>query len=463
MLVRSTILYTIGTTSSKFLSSILFPILSYYLTVEELGRYDLFLVSISFLVPIVSLQLSSALYRWAITPGGSVRKINEAVTNSLWLLVSCCLLFTGGALLFIDEANDAFGVRYLFMLSVIASVLLGYLQNLARGLSKVGVYSIINTVYALSMLIGSLVGIKFGMPNLEALAAAYLFSNLFCCLLLFFLLRVDSFISFDDLSSRVILEMLIYSIPFIPNMLSWWAMNLSNRFIISHYLGVDQNGIYAMAFRLATSLYLVNSILLMAFQDQILKSTDEKELSKRYKGFVRLVLSLVLVLSAASPFVEYILGEHFHDSWRYIPVLLLSIAFNAFSAYIGIGYQKNKNTNHAMFSSLFSAIFSVLLSIILTKFMGLYGAALSTLLGFVLLFFIRFFHLRHKFAIPSYWYFIGSMSSLVLVVYLVELFAKSLLVNVLLFWFSIIVSCIVNRELIYGVAARMRVSSIKTT
>ena len=38
-----------------------------------------------------------------------------------------------------------------------------------------------------------------------------------------------------------------YSIPLIPNQLSWWIVSTSDRLIISYLLSVAQNGVYAVA------------------------------------------------------------------------------------------------------------------------------------------------------------------------------------------------------------------------
>ena len=45
----------------------------------------------------------------------------------------------------------------------------------------------------------------------------------------------------------VLKEIIKYSVPLIPNMISWWIVSASDRTIISTVLGVAQNGIYSAA------------------------------------------------------------------------------------------------------------------------------------------------------------------------------------------------------------------------
>ena len=64
-----------------------------------------------------------------------------------------------------------------------------------------------------------------------------------CILYLFFSLNLYKYIriqKFDKNSSKRLLK---YSIPLIPNSISWWIFNASDRVIVSAILGVAQNGI----------------------------------------------------------------------------------------------------------------------------------------------------------------------------------------------------------------------------
>ena len=46
-------------------------------------------------------------------------------------------------------------------------------------------------------------------------------------------------------SKTELIKLLKYSLPFIPNQLSWWVIGVSDRTIISWFLNVAENGIYS--------------------------------------------------------------------------------------------------------------------------------------------------------------------------------------------------------------------------
>src|SRR5690606_16282829 len=63
---REAAIYSIGNFGSRILSFLLVPFYTYFLTKQDIGEYDLVITAISFIVPLTTLQLSDAVYRWMI-------------------------------------------------------------------------------------------------------------------------------------------------------------------------------------------------------------------------------------------------------------------------------------------------------------------------------------------------------------------------------------------------------------
>ena len=49
----------------------------------------------------------------------------------------------------------------------------------------------------------------------------------------------------EELDKGLLYEMIKYSLPMIPNLLSWWLVEVSDRTIITFFLGIAVNGIYS--------------------------------------------------------------------------------------------------------------------------------------------------------------------------------------------------------------------------
>ena len=98
---KETLIYSIGSFGSKILSFLLVPLYTFFLTKKELGEYDLLLTTISLFVPLVSLQLSDATYRWLIDNNDKNESdIKKIITNSFLGYFCSYLIFLVAFLIF---------------------------------------------------------------------------------------------------------------------------------------------------------------------------------------------------------------------------------------------------------------------------------------------------------------------------------------------------------------------------
>jgi O-antigen/teichoic acid export membrane protein len=59
--------------------------------------------------------------------------------------------------------------------------------------------------------------------------------------------------------------MMTFSLPLIPNALATWVLALSDRYIILHYCGTNEVGLYGIAARFAAAVSLVANGIYMAY------------------------------------------------------------------------------------------------------------------------------------------------------------------------------------------------------
>ena len=81
-LAVNTVILGIGQLIPKFLAILLLPLLTSYLTTDEYGNYDLILSIASLLIPIVTMQIQQAVFRYLLA-SKSVEDKTFYVTSSL--------------------------------------------------------------------------------------------------------------------------------------------------------------------------------------------------------------------------------------------------------------------------------------------------------------------------------------------------------------------------------------------
>ena len=95
-------------------------------------------------------------------------------------------------------------------------------------------------------------------------------------------------------------KMLSYSLPLIPNGISWWVTNASDRLIINLFLGVKYNGLYAMAYKIPTLLTSFFSVFNLSFQQMAFLENEESDIifyDKLFNELFRILSCVGLLIS----------------------------------------------------------------------------------------------------------------------------------------------------------------------
>lgn len=452
-LIKNTFIYTIGNLGSKILTFLLLPLYSFYLTKSELGVFDIILTSVSLFVPIITLQISEAVYRWLLTAKSMEEKI-AIVSNSFFIVVSGILIFYFIYLIIFSFFN--FEYSGYFAIILFSSCLLPFFQQVTRGL-------LLNKLYASSGLLNAFLVVLFNILvlivfnySIKGLFVALFLSNFIAIFFIIFKINFIRYLRIKQIKSSTYKELLVYSWPLIPNAISWWLINASDRYIILYLLGTDANGIFAVSSRFPSIITVLNSIFMLAWQDHAIGETigkikKEKFASKVFNAYVSFELSAVLILIASSQYiVSYLLDSKFYDAWRYMPLLYIGVAYSAFSAYFGASYLKEKKTKGIFVTSVIGGIVNVIISFSLMPHIGLYAPALGTFLSFIIVFILRKIETNSFFRIEINYIRLLGLSLLCVLFFIITL-KNSAVLNLILFISSIIIAFIINKKLLFRI------------
>ena len=154
-------------------------------------------------------------------------------------------------------------------------------------------------------------------------------------------------------------------------------INVSDRTIISFMINASANGIYAVSAKFSNILASIYQIFNMSWQESASIHINSEGKEEFFSGVLnntyKIFFSICLLLMVGMPFVFNILiGKDYFEAKQYIPILLLSNVFSAVANVLGGIYIAKKVIN-----------------IVLIKFIGLYAAALSTLISCIFLYIYR--------------------------------------------------------------------------
>lgn len=389
-------IYAIGNLGAKILTFFLFPVLSFFLLPSELGIYDLMLASIGVAVPFFSLQLSDATYRWLImSKADKITIISSALL--LFFIFSC--LFSS----VIVVVGGIFEFQYLFyfLLLVISNSLLIQIQQIARGLKKTILYSFSGVISALLLLILSIILLPYF--RIIGLFFALCISQSIAVIFLIFTTKLWKYIDFKVFDLKLSKEMLSFSLPYIPNLVSWWIISVSGKFVIEHFISLEANGIFSISTRFASIVLLINSLFLLVFQDDTLENSlveeqNQRKFAETFNMFAKVELSALIFLSSLTPFIfDVIIAPEYSQGKEFLSILYLASAFSAFSAYIGLEYQRKGNTLGIAISTIYGIFLCVGFTFLFIQKLQLFAPAIGSLLGFISVFLARVLQTKQKY------------------------------------------------------------------
>ncbi|WP_188454983.1 lipopolysaccharide biosynthesis protein [Virgibacillus oceani] len=404
-LLKDTLLYGVANFGSKALVFLMLPIYTRYFTTAEYGLWDLIVTTSTLLAPFITFELVAAVYRWLLEEKNEENR-KEIITTGIVTILRNLLFFNLLAVIIILFISVPYGWAVLLFINV--TIASSFVQQCARGLGYNKLFASIGIIQTAITVALNLYFIFVLELRLEAFFYSSIIAGIGVIIIAWVKMRFTGYISFQSYSKKMIKSFLTYSIPIIPGAISWWIVTMSDRYMITLFLGVEYNGIYAVAIKIPAILIVINTVFSLAWKDSAIvefDSADKNEYySKVFKHFFRfMATSVIILILITKPVLEIAIAEEFYSSWKYIGILLLATLFSAFSQFWGAGYHGAKKTNVILVTAVSGAIVNVLFNLVLINYIGLYAVALSTFLAFLTMWLIRIVSSKRYFRITLHY------------------------------------------------------------
>lgn len=394
-LVKNTLILSMGKFLPKFAAIITLPILSGCFTKTEYGMYDLITTLVMLVLPIATLQIQSAAFRFLIDTRGDKDKSTIIITNIFAVTVPISLIVSIIVQFFFWTLSVPIRIWiavYLFIDTIFLS-----LCQIARGLGENKDYSIGAILVSLINMIGVVLTVWLGEWGLIGVLVSLSVANVIASVFVSFKIHVWRFIDLSKTSSQTVKQLLAYSWPMVPNNLSNWVLKLSDRFVITGFLGIEANATYGIANRIPNLLSIAQSVLVMAWHENAsmaAKDTDKKEYySKMLERMFNLMFGCTVLLVAATPVIfKVLIRGDYGDAYYQMPMLILGMFFFVMSSFFGGIYVAYKKTVNVGISTIIAAGINLIVDFALITFVGIWAGSISTLVSYVVLYYYRMFN-----------------------------------------------------------------------
>lgn len=304
-LLKDIFIFTAGNASSKIILLFLMPLYTSKLTTAEYGISDTLNTLVELLVPILTLCMAEAVFRFSIDTKNNVSEIAFVNGIKIIFLGFSVFVFIGTLLKLIFHYEYAF----LLILMLIAYSLKQYFGCYLRGIGKSMAFAISGVVGTIILVVSNVIFLAVFNRGIYGYLWSIIISNGISIVIMALIIHPIRIINIcmkiqTNEKQHIKNNMLHYSIPIIPNSISWWLNNAANKYILLFICGSSITGLFSAAGKVPAVINLLSSIFQQAWQFTSAKEYDKgstdnfySRIFSLYSPFIVMSCSFVVLIN----------------------------------------------------------------------------------------------------------------------------------------------------------------------
>ena len=389
----------LGNAGSKMLGFLLLPLYTRWLGTAGFGESDLVTTYSSFLVCIMTLCLSDAIFVFTKKESETEKKSYFSTTLAFVFIVLgvwAAVWYLLDYFVAIKNIQNSFSdnLWYIYFI-VVSSFFQAFSQQFILSIEKIKVYSMTGIVHTLVTFVFSYLMIS--SMGVRGYILSLIFANLLTGCYSFFFSQSYRYLSIECIEWRKVKSILEYSIPLIPNTIMWWLVGALNRPVMEHYLSYSDIGIFAVANRFPGVITMVFAVFSSAWNISVFEEYGKDGYDDFYKKTFKVLFFLIslvtgVILVFSKEVIMIFAAPEFIDAWKYMLVLVIGSVISCMSGFFGTNFSVVKKSKFFFYSSVWGAGSAIVFNFILIPFFGLWGTSISVLLSFVVVMITRYIY-----------------------------------------------------------------------
>ena len=447
-LLSHTIIYGIGLVLNRSIGFLLLPLYTNYFSPGDWGVYTIVSSLWIFLSVFYSLGFENSFMKFFIEEKNKEKKKTIYSSILIFLVLSSVVLsfilyFSSLAIAAWVKFDDA--AKAISLIKILAVLLffdtiyrIPLLLLRAELNTKVYTYlTIVTVVINIGLNIFLIIGQGYGV---EAIFYSYIISVLITTILCLFITKsyLIPKISFSEIK-----KFFGFGLNFIFIGLFILFIDISDRFFLKYYFDESVVGIYSANYRLGTVMSLIIAAYKFSWTPyfmNIQENPDNKKIiSNIFTYFVFTGLFLFLFFSFFTDDIVkikigsfYVMNESYWGGLKIIPIVLLSYFFSGLYSNLNVASFFSNRTDVLLKIAMLGIAVNIIFNIALIPSLEMTGAALSTLLTYVVMFIALYYKSQQLFYINYDLKKIGIMAFVAFLLYYAENILSNIISNQLM-------------------------------
>ena len=396
---KNTIIFAISSFGTKILSFLLVPLYTAVLTTSEYGVADLITTTATLLVFVLTINIASSVLRFTLDQREYGRNILSFGIRVLIVGTLLCFFFL--SLVYCTHLLSWPVYYYIFVLlyfftTALYEIMTNYLRAIDK-VKEVAMAGVLSSIIIICCNVIFLLIIKVGVIGyLTSIVLGPLLASIFCMIVAREPIKTYFIV---ECQKDIKKEMVIYCTPLIFNNIALWINAFLDRYFVTYYCGVSENGIYSVAGKIPTILSTCYSVFASAWTLSAIIEFDAEDKDgffsntyNTYFALMTMVCSLIILFNI--PLARFLYSKNFFIAWQYSSVLLLSVMFNTLTAFQGSIFTAAKKTKTIATTTIISAVVNMIFNILLIPVFGALGAAIATSISYFVMWGVRYIYLK---------------------------------------------------------------------
>ena len=393
LFIENFLVYGIGGIISKIIPLIMVPIVTRLMpTSEYYGLSDLSNTVVSFASALAVMGMYDAMYRMFFERDDEEYKKKICSTALIFTIFTSIIVFFALILLKEQIAQSFFSNRkysYIVYLSAMAA-LVGATNSIisapTRMQNKRKIFLITNTISPLisySIAIPMLLGGYYTV----ALPLAAVISGM--TMEIIFGILNHSWFDLKKFDFSLLKQLLTIAIPLLPNFLIYWVFNSCDKVMITNMIGIGAAGIYSVGSKLGHCSQLIYTAFSGGWQYFAFSTMKEENQVKsnslifEYLGIISFV-STTFICALSYIIFKILFTEQYLSGYIIAPYLFLAPLLQMLFQVVANQFLVVKKTWPNLFILLVGAVSNAAINYFMIPFLGIEGASLATLMGYVI-------------------------------------------------------------------------------
>ncbi|HBH45859.1 MAG TPA: hypothetical protein DDX47_00620 [Candidatus Jacksonbacteria bacterium] len=394
-LIKGSLIYGVGGFFTKFISILILPLFTFYLTPKDYGVMSMLNFLVIFLSTLFSFGLGTAIGICYFDQKDEKHK-NQTISQAFIILFFGSLLMLILGIIFIEPINRILfpldNYKKLIILTLVGTAFTNILTPFILKLQFEENQKRFIILSAVSTFTAALLSILFVIlfkKGIAGMVEAKLISNILSFLI--FLIPAIQVISLK-VNLLGIKNLFRHGLPMIPSFFALYILQQGNFYILAHqHNALDAVGLYAIAVSFASPMLLLVSAFQTAWLPFFLSFSQKQQeaqvlISRVMKYYVLFggLISLLFYLFA-KPMFALLVNPNFYIAYPVVGLIATAyLLIGIFSILLPSMYYA-KEVKYVTYIQTLTATLFVFMSFLLTLKLGIIGAGIALIFGYLLM------------------------------------------------------------------------------